>query len=82
MTLREADAIKLLEDANTPLFHKVIIKIFLEALEVGCEKKADFIMNRIIGKVTDKVEHSGMRPIIIDYGPDGKTYLGPGKVEE
>lgn len=47
-----------LESKETKSLDKIVISIILNAIKKGDEKRLDFLMNRIVGKVTDKFEHS------------------------
>jgi hypothetical protein len=82
MVVREGDIDKLLADPNTPVFHKAVARLFQIALDEGCERKIDFVLNRLIGKVTDKVEVDNKRPVIIRYDSGESVYLGPERKEE
>lgn len=82
MVVREADISKLISDPNTPMFHKVVAKIFQLALSDGCEKKINFVLDRIIGKTTDRIEVDHKKPVIIRYADGESVYLGPEPKEE
>lgn len=44
---------------TTPALDLVVIKILIEAIRKGDEKKLGFLLDRIIGKVKDEVEVTG-----------------------
>lgn len=79
MTLRQPDVIALLKNENTPMFHRAVASIILSMVDNACEKKLDFVLNRLIGKVTDRVEVDQKRPVIIKYQDGESVYLGPPK---
>ena len=56
----------MLQDPTKPVIHHIVGRVALKAINSGDHQRLDFFMNRMIGKVTDKVEHSLPRPVIID----------------
>lgn len=55
-----ADELKeLRKNPNTSALHLMVIAVTLEALQKGDHYRLDFLLNRIVGKVKDQVEHSG-----------------------
>lgn len=53
----------------------VVIKVLYEAMKKGDEKKLDFLLTRLIGKVKDEVEVSGNggeKKIVVNFTRSGK----------
>lgn len=53
-----------------------IIRIVLLGIKNGDHIRLNFMFDRLIGKVTEKIEHKGAVPVLIDYGDGTSTYLG------
>ncbi len=53
------DLKKLLKDPKTDMIDLMIIKLMIKAVESGDVTRLNFILDRTIGKVQDKVEISG-----------------------
>lgn len=52
-----------------------IIRIVLLGIKNGDHIRLNFMFDRLIGKVTDKVEHTGVRPLIIEWDDGTATEL-------
>ena len=63
-----------LKNVETPKFERVVCEILNEAELKGDHYRLDFILNRLIGKVTEKVEHILPSPTII-YKSDGSQVI-------
>jgi hypothetical protein len=50
---------KLKEDQSLPLMECAIISMLAKAIEDGDERKLGFLLDRVIGKVKERLEHSG-----------------------
>ena len=48
----------IIDPARKPI-EQMVAKIILEAIERGDAIRLDFLLNRLVGKVKEKVEHSG-----------------------
>jgi hypothetical protein len=64
------------ENPNTPKFEKIVCKILNQAEVRGDHYRLDFILNRLVGKVTEKVEHSLPRPTIVKRSDGSEMVLG------
>ncbi len=82
MVARQGDCERIMNDPNSPMFHKAVASIFHIAVTEACEKKLDFILNRLIGKITDKIEVDHKKPVIIRYAEGDAVYLGPDPKEQ
>jgi hypothetical protein len=47
------------QDPETMMLDHLIISIMTHGVNKGCDKRADFLMNRLVGKVKQQIEHSG-----------------------
>lgn len=54
----------------------IIGNIVLKAIEGGDEKKMEFLLNRLIGKVTDKVEIEIPKPFVVEKLEGGVVEAG------
>ena len=45
-----------LKDKNTPALDLIVIKVLLEGIKRGDEKRLGFVLDRLIGKVKDSIE--------------------------
>jgi hypothetical protein len=53
-----------------------IIRIVLLGIKNGDHIRLNFMFDRLIGKVTEKVEVKKLTPVIIEYPGGDKTYIG------
>lgn len=72
----------ILADKTRPVIQHIICSVAMRAVADGDQKCADWFMDRLIGKVTEKIEHSAPKPLRIDFGPEGSILLGSEKREE
>lgn len=56
-TFSELEAIR--KNQSTSNLKRMLIAVILEAIQKGDHYRLDFLLNRIVGKVKDQVEHSG-----------------------
>ena len=56
-------------DPTTPIFELIIISILKNAFTKGDYQRISFVLDRLVGKVKDQVEHSGdgFKIILEDY---------------
>lgn len=66
----------MVSDSRITVFESMVAKAAIVSIETGDPFRLDFFLNRLIGKVTDKVEHSLPEPTIIEYPDGGKMVLG------
>lgn len=87
--LTKIEAKALVEHPETPLLEVLIASIVDKAVNHGDEKRLDFILNRLIGKVSEQIDiNSYMGNLqkmsetqIIDLGKDAIKFLGDKKDE-
>lgn len=77
----EAELLDAKANPETPAIERVLISILLEAIEKGDHSKAEWIAQRLIGKVKDEVEVSTPKPFIVERLDGSQMVLGA-KVEE
>lgn len=82
LTMRVETLDVVLRDNSKPVLHRAVASICKLMIETGDHQRLNWFMDRMIGKVTDKVEHSAPRPLRIDFGPgEGGILLGSEKEE-
>ncbi len=70
-------------DPNTPALDLVIIKVIVEAGKTGDHTRLNFLMDRTIGKVTEKIDVKLPKPTIVKLlGEDAALVVGPSNTEE
>lgn len=74
MDIQELEA-SLLDKARTVMDH-VVGRICLMAIKHGDHQRLNFIFDRIVGKVTEKVEYSLPKPTIIEFSTGQQIQLG------
>lgn len=65
----------LVGDPHTPAMHGIIANIILKGIEGGDTMRMEFLFNRTIGRVLDKIEVTAVKPFVIKK-PDGSVVLG------
>lgn len=70
------DLDEVLQDPNAKPIDQVIVRIILEAIEKGDPVRLDFLLQRLIGKVATKIEHSVPIPTVIERIEGGLVELG------
>lgn len=71
-----------LANPETPALERVLVQILTEAAIHGDQAKAEFFLNRLIGKVKDEVEVSIVKPFIIRRLNGEEIEMGSTKIEE
>lgn len=70
-------------DPNISMLELAVCRLLVKAAEHGDDRRINFLLDRIIGKVTDKVEHSLPKPTVVKmFGEDAVTVIGRVKDEE
>lgn len=64
----------ILEDKSLPVLDHWVGRVALMGIKNGDEKRLNFLFDRLIGKVTDKIEHTLPKPTII-VRPSGEQVL-------
>lgn len=77
LTWPTEDLIRYSEDASNPVLEMIVAKILVGAGKTADHMKLNFIFDRLIGKVTEKVEHTLPKPTVIKlFGEDAVVVLG------
>jgi hypothetical protein len=63
-----------LKDKNLTVLEMMVGRLCLEAMKSGDQSRFDFVLNRTIGKVMDRVEHTVVKPMLIER-PSGEQIL-------
>lgn len=71
--MNELEAI--LQDKTKPVIQHIICSVAMRAVCDGDQKCADWFMDRLIGKVSDRIEHKGATPVLIQYSSGESTLL-------
>jgi len=66
----------ILKSPNIPMMELMVASIVAKAATGGDHLRLDFILNRIIGKVKDKIEVAAVKPYVINNLDGTKTVLG------
>lgn len=64
-----------IKDRTKPAMDIWIARIVLLGIKNGDQVRLNFMFDRLIGKVTDKIEHKSTRPIVIQYADGEQTVL-------
>jgi hypothetical protein len=72
---------EILSDKTKPVIQHIICGVAMRATQ-GDNKCADWFMDRLIGKVSDRVEHKGATPVLITYSDGERTLLTTTKKED
>ena len=75
MSLTASDLVALIKDPQTPAMHGIIGNIILKGLQGGDTQRMEFLFNRTIGRVLDKVQVSTLSPFVLKK-PDGTVVIG------
>lgn len=75
MEMNEVELKALCKDPATPAMHVIIGNIILKGMSGGDTQRMEFLFNRTIGRVLDKVQISTTTPFVIKK-PDGSIVIG------
>lgn len=67
---------------STPAMEMLLVNIMLSGIFDGDQAKAEFFLNRLIGKVKDEVEVTVVKPFIITRLNGDQIEMGSTKIEE
>jgi hypothetical protein len=82
LSMRVESLNHILTDDTKPVFHRMVASVAKIAIEQGDHQRLNFFMDRIVGKVTDRVEHKGATPVLISYSNGEQTLLTTTKDED
>lgn len=74
LTMPELEAA--MKDRTKQAMDLWIIRIVLLGIKNGDHIRLNFMFDRLIGKVTEKVEVKKLQPIVIEYPNGEQTYIG------
>lgn len=81
ITMTHDQIVGVFNDPESPYLHKMLCQVMIKAVEQGSVAHLDFLLNRTIGRVLDKVEVSMPKPFMIKR-PDGSVLLGAKEGDE
>lgn len=76
LSMRMEDLEKALSDPKTPILELLIGKILQRGIEEGDSRRLNFLLDRLIGRVIDKVEYVPPEPFIIQGRNGEEITLG------
>lgn len=65
LALTDEERIAVLKDPKASTIKKCIASVLTKAGEQGNMSQLDMVLNRVIGKVKEKIEHEGLQPSIL-----------------
>lgn len=81
MAMTATDLVTLIKDPHSPAMHGIIANIILKGLQGGDTARMEFLFNRTIGRVLDKVQVSTLTPFVVKR-PDGTVVIGTKEADE
>lgn len=75
MKMTAQELVALCKDSETPAMHVIIGNIILKGMSGGDTQRMEFLFNRTIGRVLDKVQISTTTPFVIKR-PSGEIEMG------
>lgn len=58
----------MLSNRSRPVVEHIIGRVALMAIKDGDQKRLDFFMDRLYGKVTQEIKHTMPEPLYVEYG--------------
>jgi hypothetical protein len=77
----DAELEKAEQNSETPAIERLVISILRRGNKDGDHARAEWLLQRLLGKVTDKVEVSQPKPFVIERSDGSQLVLGA-KVEK
>ncbi len=68
-------------EPGTSMLDLIVISILAKAVQGGDPTRLDFLLNRVIGKVQDRIEVTALKPFIIHRNDGSSVELGA-KIEK
>lgn len=66
-----------LDNKKNPVLEMIVARILIEAMKKGDQMRLNFLFDRLIGKVQDKIEHTLPKPTVVKlFGEDAALVLG------
>jgi len=65
LTATESEVESVIEDPTAPVIKKIICNVLGKTNETGNMSQFDLLLNRVIGKVKEKIEHNIVKPSIL-----------------
>lgn len=66
---------EILNSPETPMIEKIMAQVLKKSYETGSMGQFDMVLNRVIGKVKEHIEHTGLKPtVLVTTGGDVHTF--------
>lgn len=65
-----------IQDPTTPMMEMMVASIIAQAAQKGDQQRLEFILCRLIGKVKDQLEITGVKPFIVEKIGGGRVEMG------
>jgi hypothetical protein len=72
----QADMERAADDPSTAMIDRVVISLLQAATKNGCPTRLELLMNRLVGKVMDRIEVKPAQPFIINKSDGTKVVMG------
>ena len=82
MGLTTQEIIAKCEDKTTPALEMILGRIILKAISTGDYTRLEFLLNRVVGKVKDEIDHTTREHFTITYADGSKEILGTNEGED
>ncbi len=79
--LSPQDARDILEDPTSTMLDHLVASIFVRGVQDGSHQHLEFILNRLIGKVSDKIEVK-QKPFVVERLDGTEVVMGHKAIEE
>lgn len=82
LNMEAAEIAQASADPRTNMLDRMIGSIVVKATEGGDQQRLDFILNRLVGKVQDKVEVTMPKPFVVTRASGEQVVMGAEKKDE
>lgn len=80
--MTDHEILKVIRDPKAFKIEKIVARILQKADQQGDASRLNFLLDRTIGKVTEKVQHTLPRPVIVNKSDGSQMILGAESTEE
>lgn len=65
-----------MKDTTLPNIEHMVARIIYQGIKYGDQQKLNFLLERIVGKVRDQIEHTVIKPTIIERLDGSEVQIG------